>query len=73
MMENDEVFIETVVDNSKCIDCGLCAKRSPQLNVTLKMDAKVIEVYAIKILKSKRQVLQEEYFLYYLIMFLLKM
>lgn len=48
MIENDEGFIEPSVDNNKCIDCGLCARRCPQLNDILKMNSKVIEVYAAK-------------------------
>lgn len=32
MIENDEGFLEPVVDYKKCVDCGLCSKKCPQLN-----------------------------------------
>ena len=32
MKENKEGFIEPVVNEEKCISCGLCLKRCPQIN-----------------------------------------
>ena len=32
MIENSEGFIEPYVNKEKCINCGLCANRCPQLN-----------------------------------------
>lgn len=34
MKENQEGFLEPVVNEEKCISCGLCLKRCPQINKT---------------------------------------
>ena len=49
MVENEEGFIEPVIDKEKCINCGLCFKKCPQLNtvhIENKMDKQI--VYAAK-------------------------
>lgn len=49
MIENEEGFIEPQIDNEKCIKCGLCAKKCPQLNtvdIEDKLDKQI--VYAAK-------------------------
>lgn len=48
MVENKEGFIEPVVDEEKCINCGLCAKRCPQLNNVKDKRQEKIKVYAAK-------------------------
>ena len=48
MIENKEGFIEPFIDNEKCINCGLCAKRCPQLNRVENDRLENIEVYAAK-------------------------
>ena len=46
MKEDKEGFIFPYVDEEKCINCGLCKKKCPQINYKLeKRDSKV---YAVK-------------------------
>ena len=48
MIENSEGFIEPYLDKEKCIDCGLCANRCPQLNSVKCNKLNKIETYAAK-------------------------
>lgn len=48
MQENEEGFIEPVVDNKICIKCGLCSSRCPQLNEVFSDRLKQVEAYAAK-------------------------
>ncbi len=48
MIENEEGFIEPQVDKEKCIDCGLCFKRCPQLNNVKNNKLDNVKVYAAK-------------------------
>lgn len=47
MLENDEGFFEPFVNQDKCINCGACLKRCPQINKQQKNNQKV-QVYAAK-------------------------
>ena len=55
MIENEEGFIEPKVSQEKCIDCGLCFKRCPQLNDVNSNRLDKIEVYAAKNKNIKEQ------------------
>lgn len=46
MVEDQEGFIYPHIDEEKCINCGLCKKRCPQLNS--KTGSKENKVYAVK-------------------------
>lgn len=46
MSEDTEGFLMPIIDKEKCIDCGLCQKRCPQLNA-LQVDMKKQCVYAV--------------------------
>ncbi len=46
MCEDEEGFIFPKIDEEKCINCGLCKKRCPQLNN--RIENKEIKAYAIK-------------------------
>lgn len=48
MVENKEGFIEPKVNEEKCINCGLCFKRCPQLNDVKNNRLDEIKVYAAK-------------------------
>ena len=48
MIENSEGFIEPYLDKAKCIDCGLCANRCPQLNNVKYNKLNKIKTYAAK-------------------------
>ena len=48
MIENSEGFIEPYVNKEKCINCGLCANRCPQLNSVKCTRLEKIEAYAAK-------------------------
>lgn len=49
MQQNDEGFIVPIIDKEKCINCGLCFKRCPQLN-SVKLNDRLDKplVYAAK-------------------------
>ena len=50
MIDNQEGFMEPKIDSEKCINCGLCAKRCPQLNNENKVKNRLdkVKVYAAK-------------------------
>ncbi len=48
IVENEEGFIEPKVNEEKCINCGLCFKRCPQLNDIKNNRIDEIKVYAAK-------------------------
>lgn len=48
MKENKEGFIEPVINKEKCINCGLCFERCPQLNSLSNNGLDKVEVYAAK-------------------------
>ena len=48
MIENSEGFIEPCVNEEKCINCGLCANKCPQLNSVKCTKLEKIETYAAK-------------------------
>lgn len=45
MVSNEEGFKEVVIDNNKCVHCGLCEKRCPQNSSVLKN--KPLKVYVV--------------------------
>ena len=55
MIENKEGFIEPRVNEDKCINCGLCFKRCPQLNDVKNNRLDEIKVYAAKNKNVKQQ------------------
>ena len=52
IVENKEGFLEPKIDMNKCIKCGLCVKKCPQINEIQKED-KVEKVYAAKNIKEQ--------------------
>lgn len=48
MNENEEGFIEPVINVEKCINCGLCYKKCPQLNEIKCHRLENVEVFAAK-------------------------
>ncbi len=54
-VENEEGFIEPKVNEKKCINCGLCFKRCPQLNDIKNNRLDEIKVYAAKNKNAEEQ------------------
>lgn len=46
--QGKETFLEPVIDFEKCINCGLCIKKCPQLNKIIKNNIENQRVYAVK-------------------------
>lgn len=51
MQENDEGFLYPIIDEEKCVNCGLC-KNNCHINTELKLNGD-IEIYAIKPIERK--------------------
>ena len=54
--ENKEGFIEPVVDDKACINCGLCSNRCPQLNDVSSKRLEKVEAYAAKNKDKQEQI-----------------
>lgn len=48
MIENSEGFLEPAIIEEKCINCGICANKCPQLNEIKSTRLEEIQVYAAK-------------------------
>lgn len=57
LVENEEGFLEFKIDKNKCIDCGICVKKCPQLNEYKKRDYIEQKFYAAHI-KNQDEILK---------------
>lgn len=65
--EDIEGFFYPTVDESRCVDCGLCAKKCPALKFVL-MKSQIMYTRHLRLINAKRiQGHQEEYFRYLLL------
>ena len=59
MIENDEGFKEFFIDKDKCINCGLCAKKCPQLNKFMHIEKQqIIPEYYAAYMKDQNKIIK---------------